>query len=94
MNIKKLTEEKNQKLGEMQTLLNKVEQEERAFSEEEQKLFDELKSHVEAINSTIKAFDDARELSKEDGTGNSNNNANEESRALEIEERDIKNAPP
>lgn len=90
MNIKKLTENKNGKIAEMQNLLDKVEKEERAFSEEEQKLFDELKSQVEAINGTIKAFDDARELSNEDENGNSNNNANEESRALEIEERDIK----
>ena len=90
MNIKKLTEDKNGKMAEMQTLLDKVEKEERAFTEEEQKLFDELKSQVEAINGTIKAFEDARELSNEDENGNSNNNANEESRALEIEERDIK----
>lgn len=90
MNIKKLTEDKNGKIAEMQNLLDKVEKEERAFTEEEQKLFDELKSQVEAINGTIKAFEDARELSNEDENGSSNNNANEESRALEIEERDIK----
>lgn len=90
MNIKKLTEDKNGKIAKMQNLLDKVEKEERAFTEEEQKLFDELKSQVEAINGTIKAFEDARELSNEDENGSSNNNANEESRALEIEERDIK----
>ena len=66
MNIKKLTEDKNSKTTEMQTLLDNVKAEERAFTEDEQKLFDKLKGEIEAINNTIKAFEDSRELVDED----------------------------
>lgn len=93
MNIKKLTEDKNTKMVEMQNLLNKVKNEERAFTEEEQKLFEQLKNEVEAINNTIKAFDDARQLETEEQKEeqkSEENKKDEEQRALEIEERDIK----
>ena len=62
MNIKKLNEDKNTKVAEMETLLNDVKAEERAFTEDEQKQFDELKSQIEAINKTLEAFEASREL--------------------------------
>jgi len=93
MNIKKLTEEKNDKTTEMQSILDNVEKEERAFTEEEQKKFDELKTQIEAINNTIKAFEEGRELVKEEEkeeTEKEEEKVSEEKRTVEIEERDIK----
>ena len=62
MNKKSLEEQKNEKVTQMDKLLNDVKAEERAFTEDEQKLFDELKTQIEAINNTMKAFEDSREL--------------------------------
>ena len=94
MNIKKLTEDKNGKMAEMQTLLDKVEKEERAFTEEEQKLFDELKAEIEAINKTMEAFESSRELvddKEKEEQKKEEEQMDEEKRTLEIEQRDIEN---
>ncbi len=94
MNIKKLTEDKNSKTTEMQTLLDNVKAEERAFTEDEQKLFDKLKGEIEAINNTIKAFEDSRELVDEDekeAKKEEEDKMTEEERAIEVEQRDISN---
>ena len=94
MNIKKLTEEKNQKVTEMQNLLDGVKKEERAFTEEEQKMFDQLKSQIEAINNTINAFEKGRELvsdEQKETEKKEKDKMSEEERALDIEQRDLKN---
>lgn len=92
MNIKKLNEDKNTKANEMQALLDNVKAEERAFTEEEQTTFDKLKSEIEAINSTMRAFEESRELLSEEDKKEQKKEEDkmtEEERALEIEERDI-----
>lgn len=95
MNIKKLNEDKNTKVAEMETLLNGVKAEERAFTEDEQKQFDELKSQIEAINKTLEAFEASRELvddaEKEEEKQKEEEKMSEEERALELEQRDIEN---
>lgn len=95
MNIKKLNEDKNTKVTEMETLLNEVKAEERAFTEDEQKKFDELKSQIEAINKTLEAFEASRELvddaEKEEEKQKEEEKMSEEERALELEQRDIEN---
>ena len=95
MNKKSLEEQKNEKVTQMDKLLNDVKAEERAFTEEEKKLFDELKTQIEAINNTMKAFEDSRELvddeKKEEDKKKEEENMDEEKRALEIEQRDIEN---
>lgn len=95
MNIKKLNEDKNTKVAEMETLLNGVKAEERAFTEDEQKQFDELKSQIEAINKTLEAFEASRKLvddaKKEEEKSKEEKEVSEEARALEIEQRDIEN---
>lgn len=95
MNIKKLNEDKNTKVAEMETLLNGVKAEERAFTEDEQKQFDELKSQIEAINKTLEAFEASRKLvddaKKEKEKSKEEKEVSEEARALEIEQRDIEN---
>lgn len=53
--MKKLIETRNQKLQEMDTLLQKVKDENRAFTEDEQTRFDALEGEVRALNSTIAA---------------------------------------
>ena len=95
MNKKSLEEQKNEKVTQMDKLLNDVKAEERAFTEDEQKLFDELKTQIEAINNTMKAFEDSRELvddeKKEEDKKEEEENMDTEKRALEIEQRDIEN---
>lgn len=95
MNIKKLNEDKNTKVSEMENLLNGVKAEERAFTEDEQKKFDELKSQIEAINKTIEAFEASRELvddaEKEEEKQKEEEEMSEEERALELEQRDVEN---
>ena len=95
MNIKKLNEDKNTKVAEMETLLNGVKAEERAFTEDEQKQFDELKSQIEAISKTLEAFEASRKLvddaKKEEEKSKEEKEVSEEARALEIEQRDIEN---
>ena len=53
MNKKSLEEQKNEKVTQMDKLLNDVKAEERAFTEDEQKLFDELKTQIEDIREQI-----------------------------------------
>ncbi len=53
--MKKLTETRNQKLTEMDELLNKANAEGRAFTEEEKERFDALEAEVKALKETIDA---------------------------------------
>ena len=65
MNLKALTEQKAEKQTEMETLLNTVKTEERAFSDEESELFTQLESDIQRINETLDAIAKGRELTKE-----------------------------
>lgn len=65
MNLKALTEQKAEKQTEMETLLNTVKAEERAFSDEESELFTQLESDIQRINETLDAIAKGRELTKE-----------------------------
>lgn len=95
MNKKSLEEQKNEKVTEMDKLLNDVKAEERAFTEDEQKLFDDLKSQIDAINKTLEAFESSRELvddeKKEEDKKEEEESMDSEKRALEVEQRDIEN---
>ena len=92
MNLKALNEQKAEKQTEMENLLNKVEKEERAFTDEENELFKKLEEEIGLINDTISALTKGRELSedkpeeeteenKEEGEDNVNQEK-EESRAF------------
>ena len=65
MNLKALTEQKAEKQTEMESLLNTVKTEERAFSDEESELFTQLESDIQRINETLDAIAKGRELTKE-----------------------------
>lgn len=93
MNIKKLSEERAEKQKQMEDLLSGVKAEERAFTEDEDKLFNELKNGIELINKTLSAFEESRKLEEETPTNGEKNKEeeemNEEERAIELETRDI-----
>ena len=65
MNLKALTEQRAEKQTEMETLLNTVKTEERAFTEDENELFKKLESEIGLINETISAITKGRELTEE-----------------------------
>ena len=65
MNLKALTEQRAEKQTEMETLLNTVKAEERAFTEDENELFKKLESEIGLINETISAITKGRELTEE-----------------------------
>ena len=54
MNIKKLKEDKQAKIAEMDAILNTVKQETRAFTAEEDKKYITLEEEVRALDKTIK----------------------------------------
>ena len=56
MNLKTLTEQRADKQNEMETLLNKVEGEKRAFTEEENELFTQLETDIQNITNTIESI--------------------------------------
>ena len=58
--MKSLEEQKNEKVTQMDKLLNDVKAEERAFTEDEEKLFNQLKDEIDAINKTMEAFEQSR----------------------------------
>ena len=60
--IKGLEEKRASLVEEMQGILDKAEQEERAFDEEEQKRFDEIEVEIGKIDKTIEAKEKARAL--------------------------------
>jgi len=61
MSLKELTEKKAEVSEKMSELLNKIKLEKRAFTEEELKIWDELKNQAAILNSTIEALEIARE---------------------------------
>lgn len=61
-NLKSLIEQRNDKVAEMQALVEGAKKEVRALNEEELNRFNTLKSEIESIDATIKAEERAREL--------------------------------
>ena len=78
--MKKLIETRNQKLQEMDSLLEKVKTENRAFTEDEQKRFDELEGEVRSLNATIaaQAKRNAAGATQEDPKGEDDEDGEEE----------------
>lgn len=65
MGLKKLMERRAELFEKLEALKKNVETEQRAFSEEEDKLFTETKSEIEQIDRTIEQLNQARALKKE-----------------------------
>lgn len=88
MNLKKLTEQKNQKQKEMQGLIDAADAEERTLNEEEMKKFEKLEEEIRSIDVSIRAIDAARNLGPEDEPEEEGNkDSGQEQR--DIEQRDI-----
>lgn len=87
MNLKALTEQKAEKQTEMETLLNTVKTEERAFSDEESELFTQLESDIQRINETLDAIAKGRELTKEPEAEETEDKKEEEEEMTEEENK-------
>ena len=87
MNLKALTEQRVEKQTEMETLLNTVKTEERAFSDEESELFTQLESDIQRINETLDAIAKGRELTKEPEAEETEDKKEEEEEMTEEENK-------
>ena len=87
MNLKTLTEQRADKQNEMETLLNKVEGEQRAFTDEENELFTKLDEDIQNITNTIESIKKGRELAKEPTEEEAEEKKEEEEEMKENEER-------
>ena len=87
MNLKALTEQRAEKQTEMETLLNTVKTEERAFSDEESELFTQLESDIQRINETLDAIAKGRELTKEPEAEETEDKKEEEEEMTEAENK-------
>lgn len=85
--LKKYNEMKEEKIKEMKELTENVQVENRAMTEDENNLFDELEKEVESINNTIEKLNKTRKLT-EDSTDEDVKEKGEE-RNMNIEERDL-----
>ena len=79
---KKLYERRAALLDEMEAIVNKAETENRAFSDEEQKSYDEMAAEIARIDKTIKSLEESRSLESSE-TGNAADNENESKEAAE-----------
>ena len=87
MNLKTLTEQRADKQTEMETLLNKVEGEQRAFTDEENELFTQLETDIQNITNTIESIKKGRELVEEPTDEEKEEKKEEEEEVKENEER-------
>lgn len=62
--MKELMEKRNDLLDQMDAIVNKAESETRAFTEDENTRFDQIKADVAAIDKTLKAKEEARSFEK------------------------------
>ncbi len=60
--MKELVEKRNSKVKEMKVLTKNIEEEKRAFTDEENALFDELQKEIEDIDNTIAKIKESRDL--------------------------------
>lgn len=63
-NLKAFYEQRNQKISEMNRLLEKVKTETRAFTVEEEREYNNLKSEIESMDRTVEALENERSLDK------------------------------
>ncbi len=63
-NLKKMTETRAAAQDKMQELLDKIEGEQRAFTDDENALYDSLEKEINSITATIKAIQEGRKLTK------------------------------
>jgi HK97 family phage major capsid protein len=87
MKLKALIEKRNQKVEEMQALVDKAKEEQRAMTEEEMTKFNELEKEINNLDTTIEAEKRANNYTI---TNNNNNDKYTEERA-EAEERAFEN---
>ena len=87
MNLKTLTEQRSDKQNEMESLLNKVEAEQRAFTDEENELFTQLETDISNLNRTIDSIKKGRELAKEPDEEEKEEKKEEEEEVKENEQR-------
>lgn len=81
--IKGLEEQRAVLVEEMEGILDKAKEEQRAFDEDEQRRFEEIEKEINAIDKTIEAKERAREL----GTPKHNKSQASEEGELTVEER-------
>ena len=91
--MKKLIETRNQKISEMDALLNKAKEENRAFTPEEKEQFDALEAEVKALKETIDAQQrrTAAAATETDPEPTSDDDAEKEKKQAENEERAFAN---
>lgn len=77
-NLKSLSEQRADLVQQMKELTGKAEAEKRAFTEEEDKQFDELDKQVKALDSTIGKLERARAMKLDGGQGNAGNGSGNE----------------
>ena len=82
---KSVTEQRADKQTEMENLLNKVESEQRAFSDEESVLFTQLESDINNLNRTIDSIKKGRELAKEPTEEEKKEEKKDEEEPMEID---------
>lgn len=89
--LKKLAEQKADKQKEMADLVETVKKEERAMTEEENKLFDELEKEITAINDTMEKINKSRNLVEDKDPENAPASKEEdlENQQRALEERDL-----
>lgn len=93
-NLKSLTEQRNDKVTEMQELVNGAKAETRAMTKDETDKFEALSNEITDIDATIKAEERARalEIKKDDKKDDKNEDKKEEQRAVAAaEERAFSN---
>lgn len=64
--LKNFIEQRNAKIAEMETLLGKVKEETRAFSDDEQKQYETLKNEIRSLDKTVEALEEARNFEKKE----------------------------
>lgn len=84
-NLKEMEERRAEIEEEMNGLVDKAEEEKRAFTEEEENKFNELEKEKNRLNTTIKAIEDKRAANnkKEDNNKKNDDKVEEEKRAFE-----------
>lgn len=84
-NLKEMEERRAEIEEEMNGLVDKAEEEKRAFTEEEENKFNELEKEKNRLNTTIKAIEDKRASNNKEEDNNKKNDdkAEEEKRAFE-----------
>lgn len=87
--LKALIEKRNEKVAEMQSILDKAKEEKRAMTEEEMEQFNALEKEISDLDATIEAEKRASNYTITDD--NTENNVNGEEKRAESEERAFEN---